>query len=219
MSKVSTALDHEEGNTAKIAYLCWLTHRVGFDSTIGYCGNANKPATTDSAAVKLLVKAGAIVYVKSNVPITLMMGETNNNIFGRTLNPHNRDLTPGGSSGGEAALVTFNASFLGLATDIGGSLRIPASFTGLYGLRPSHGRVSYQHVQNTFVGQEALRSCAGPMCRAPEDIRLFMASLAAQKPWLWDHQTLPLPWRTEEEVLPAKLCFGFTLSDGYVTAS
>jgi amidase len=196
-----------------------LTCQPGFDSTIGYCSYANKPATADSTLVRLLVEAGAIVYVKSNVPITLMMGESVNNVFGRTLNPCNRELTTGGSSGGEAALVTFCASFLGVGTDIGGSLRIPSSFTGLYGLRPSHGRVSYQYVQNTFLGQEAVRSCAGPMCRAPEDIRLFMSSLAAQKPWLWDPQSLPLPWRVEEEVLPKKLCFGFALSDGHVTSS
>ncbi|USP79355.1 putative amidase [Curvularia clavata] len=191
----------------------------GFDSTIGYCSYASKPATADSTLVKLLVKAGAIIYVKSNVPITLMMGESFNNIFGRTLNPRNRELTTGGSSGGEAALVTFCASFLGVGTDIGGSLRIPCSFTGLYGLRPSHGRVSYQHVQNTLLGQEAVRSCAGPMCRVPEDIRLFMSSLAAQQPWLWDPQSLPLPWRAEEEVLPKKLCFGFALGDGHVGPS
>jgi amidase len=57
------------------------------------------------------------------------------------------------------------------------------------------------------------------MCRAPEDIRLFMSSLAAQKPWLWDPQSLPITWRVEEEVLPTQLCFGLALSDGHVTPS
>ncbi|KAH8898429.1 amidase [Thozetella sp. PMI_491] len=190
---------------------------LGLDSTIGYCSYANKPATKDSTLVELLRKAGAVFYVKSNVPATLMMGESVNNVFGRTLNPRNRNLTTGGSSGGESALVTFRASFMGVGTDIGGSIRHPSSFTGLYGLRPSHGRVSYQHVQNTYLGQEAVRSTAGPMCRAPEDIRLFMSALAAQKPWLSDPQCLPLAWRTEEEVLPAKLCFGFAWGDGTYT--
>lgn len=191
----------------------------GYDSTIGYVAWANKPATEDSTLVTLLVAAGAVPYVKTNVPTTLMMGESVNNIFGRTRNPRNRDLTTGGSSGGESALVTFRGSFVGVGTDIGGSIRHPCSYTGLYGLRPSHGRVSYQRVTNTFLGQEAVRSCAGPMCRSPADIRLFMSSIASQKPWLYDPQIVPLPWRFEEEKLPQKLCFGFGMGDGKVTPS
>ncbi|KAH8681881.1 amidase signature domain-containing protein [Xylariales sp. PMI_506] len=191
----------------------------GVDSTIGYASWADKPMSEESTLVKLLQNAGAIFYVKTNIPTTLMMGESVNNLFGRTVNPRNRKLTTGGSSGGESALVTFRGSFLGIGTDIGGSIRHPASFTGLYALRPSHGRVSYQQVTNTFLGQEAVRSCAGPMCRSPDDIRLFMASLAAQKSWLHDPQVVPIPWRTEEEALPEMLCFGFGMGDGYVTPS
>ncbi|KAI1879020.1 hypothetical protein JX265_003197 [Neoarthrinium moseri] len=191
----------------------------GVDSTIGYASWAGKPIAEESTLVKLLRDAGAIFYVKTNVPTTLMMGESVNNLFGRTLNPRNRQLTTGGSSGGESALVTFRGSFIGVGTDIGGSIRHPASYTGLYGLRPAHGRVSYQQVTNTFLGQEAVRSCAGPMCRSPEDIRLFISSLAAQQPWLHDPQIVPLPWRPEEEKLPEKLCFGFGMGDGYVTPS
>jgi amidase len=189
----------------------------GVDTSVGYISWADKPASEDSTLVTLLSNAGAIPYVKTNVPASLMMGESVNNVFGRTVNPRNRKLTTGGSSGGESALVTFRGSFLGVGTDIGGSIRHPCSFTGLYGLRPSHGRVSYQRVANTFLGQEAVRSCAGPMCRSPSDIRLFMSSLAAQDPWLFDPQSLPIPWRTEKEVLPKKLCFGFGMGDGTVT--
>jgi amidase len=191
----------------------------GLDTSVGYVSWSNKPASEDSTVVTLLCKAGAIPYVKTNVPATLMMGESINNVFGRTLNPRNRELTTGGSSGGESALVTFRGSFMGVGTDIGGSIRHPCSFTGLYGLRPSHGRVSYQRAANTFLGQEAVRSCAGPMCRSPADIRLFMSSLATQKPWNFDPQSLPIPWREEEEVLPKKLSFGFAIGDGTVNAT
>jgi amidase len=191
----------------------------GLDSTIGYVSYAEKPATEESTLVKLLVSAGAVPYVKSNVPATLMMGESVNNVFGRTVNPRNRKLTTGGSSGGESALVTFRASFIGVGTDIGGSIRHPSSYTGLYALRPSHGRISYQQATNTYLGQEAVRSCAGPMCRSPKDIRLFMSSVAAEKPWLYDPQCLPLAWRVEEEQLPKQLCFGFGMGDGKVTPS
>jgi amidase len=189
----------------------------GLDTSVGYVSWANKPATENSTLVSLLCAAGAIPYVKTNIPATLMMGESVNNVFGRTVNPRNRNLTTGGSSGGESALVSFRGSFIGVGTDIGGSIRHPCSFTGLYGLRPSHGRVSYQKVANTFLGQEAVRSCAGPMCRSPADIRLFMSSLAAQKPWLSDIQSVPVPWREDEELLPKKLCFGFGMGDGRVT--
>ncbi|KAI4592511.1 putative amidase [Pestalotiopsis sp. 9143b] len=191
----------------------------GVDSTIGYASWAGKAIPEESTLVKLLRDAGAVFYVKTNVPTTLMMGETVNNLFGKTSNPRNRNLTTGGSSGGESAMVTFKGSFIGVGTDIGGSIRHPASYTGLYALRPAHGRVSYQQVTNTFLGQEAVRSCAGPMARSPEDIRLFMSGLVAQKPWLHDPQIVPLPWRTEEEQLPEKLCFGFGMDDGYVTPS
>lgn len=165
----------------------------GVDSTIGYVGWMGRKPEEESTLVKLLRRAGAVLYVKTNVPTTLMTGETVNNLFGRTLNPRNRKLTTGGSSGGESALVTFRGSFMGIGTDIGGSIRHPASYTGLYALRPSHGRVSYQQVTNTFLGQEAVQSCAGPLCRSPEDIRLFMKSLVAQKAWEHDPQVIPLP--------------------------
>jgi amidase len=190
----------------------------GVDISVGYISWADKPASEDSTLVTLLSNAGAIPYVKTNVPASLMIGESVNNVFGRTVNPWNRNLTTGGSSGGESALVTFRGSFLGVGTDIwGGAIRHPCSFTGLYGLRTSHGRVSYQRVANTSLGQEAVQSCVGPMCRSPSDIRHFMSSLAAQEPWLFDPQSLPIPWRREQEVLPQKLCFGFGMGDGTVT--
>ncbi|KAF2116967.1 amidase [Lophiotrema nucula] len=157
----------------------------GVDTTIGYVSYANKPASQNSTL--------------SNVPATLMMGESVNNVFGRTVNPRNREVTTGGSSGGESALVTFRASYMGVGTDIGGSIRHPCSYTGLFGLRPT------------------VRSCAGLMCRSVDDIELFMSSLLQQQPWLHDPQTLPIPWRRDQMQLPEKLCFGFAMGDGTVT--
>lgn len=191
----------------------------GIDTSVGYIAWCNAPATSNSTLVELLVEVGAVPFVKTNVPATLMMGESVNNVFGRTLNPRNRNLTSGGSSGGESALISFGGSFMGVGTDIGGSIRHPCSFTGLYGLRPSHGRVSYQGVANTYLGQEAVRSCAGPMVRSAEDVRLFMTSLLSTSPWLYDLQTLPIPWRADLEVLPTQLCFGMATHDGLVSCT
>ncbi|KXS98059.1 hypothetical protein AC579_7962 [Pseudocercospora musae] len=158
----------------------------GIDATIGYVSRCFKPATENCILVDILLEAGAVLYCKTNVPTTLMSGETVNNVFGRTSNPFNRALSSGGSSGGESALIALKGSYLGVGTDIGGSIRHPCHWTALLGLRPSHGRVSYHGAANTYLGQEALRSCAGPMARSVADLKLFMSALAASKPWLQD---------------------------------
>jgi amidase len=80
---------------------------------------ANDPAKKNSPLVDILKDAGAVIYVKTNVPTAMMIAETVNNLFGRTLNPMNRSLTSGGSSGGESALITFKGSPLGVGSDIG----------------------------------------------------------------------------------------------------
>lgn len=94
---------------------------IGKDSTVGFTSLVNDPATYNSTLVDLLLGAGAVLYIKTNVPTAMMIAETVNNVFGRTVNPRNRKLTPGGSSGGESALITFGASRIGVGTDIGGS--------------------------------------------------------------------------------------------------
>jgi amidase len=104
---------------------------AGLDTTIGFASHVGNPATKDSDIVAILRRAGAVIYVKTNVPTAMMLAETVNNTFGRTLNPLNRKLTSGGSSGGESALIAFRGSPIGIGTDIGGSLRIPAACTGM----------------------------------------------------------------------------------------
>lgn len=91
----------------------------GKDSTVGFATFANDPAKYDSTLVELLRDAGAVFYVKTNVPTAMMIAESVNNVYGRTVNPLNRALTSGGSSGGESALIAFGGSPLGVGTDIG----------------------------------------------------------------------------------------------------
>lgn len=86
---------------------------------MGFCSWANDAAKTTSVLIDLLVEAGAVLYVKTNVPTAMMIAETVNNCQGRTVNPLNRALTSGGSSGGESALIAFGGSPLGIGTDIG----------------------------------------------------------------------------------------------------
>lgn len=97
--------------------------------------------------VRLVREAGGIPFVKTNVPQVLMFWECVNPTWGRTLNPYSAAHTSGGSSGGEAALLAMDGSALGWGNDIGGSLRIPASFCGIYSLKPGHGRVPVNGIQ------------------------------------------------------------------------
>lgn len=114
----------------------------GFDSTIGYVSFiGNKTVVDDDAAiVKILLELGAVIHVKTNIPTTMLSSDSENNIFGRTLNPLKLTLTAGGSSGGEGSLIKQRGSLIGIGTDIGGSVCIPALCCGIYGFRPSNHR-------------------------------------------------------------------------------
>ena len=105
----------------------------GYDASVGVAALCFKPADTNSALVDLLLSKGAVVYCKTNIPQTMMALDSHNYVFGRTLNPRNTKLTAGGSSGGEGALIAMRGSILGVGTDVGGSIRIPAASNGLYG--------------------------------------------------------------------------------------
>ncbi|EHY60683.1 hypothetical protein HRR83_000452 [Exophiala dermatitidis] len=188
---------------------------VGKDSTVGFVSWCNKPHKQNSVLVDLLKSLGAVIYVKTNVPTAMMMAETVNNTFGRTLNPLRLTTTPGGSSGGESALLAFHGSPLGVGTDIGGSLRIPASCTGIFTLRPSLGRFPTAGCTSGLAGQESVNSVNGPMGPTLSDLKLFAKSVVDSKPWLKDPKALPIPWRDVQ--LPKKLKFGVIWNDRQVT--
>ncbi|KAG2352059.1 amidase, partial [Suillus spraguei] len=114
-----------------------FTSLHGYDATIGFTAWANNPGKKDACA-----SAGAIIFVKTNVPQTMLAFECSNPLWGRTTNPWNNKYTCGGSSGGEGALLAMDGSALGIGSDIGGSLRIPASYCGVYSLKPTAERVS-----------------------------------------------------------------------------
>ncbi|GAO50068.1 fatty-acid amide hydrolase [Saitoella complicata NRRL Y-17804] len=179
---------------------------TGIDTTMGYVKWIGQIASQNSTLVDILLESGAVLYVKTNVPQTLMFGETVNNIFGRTLNPLNTSLSPGGSSGGEAALLAAHGSPLGVGTDIGGSIRVPSGFCGLYGLKPSHGRIPYYGAANSCMGQESVPSVAGPMARSLRDLKLFLRAVCGAMPWRRDPQCVELAFR--DFVIPRRLRIG-----------
>ncbi|OBT74176.1 hypothetical protein VF21_06286 [Pseudogymnoascus sp. 05NY08] len=188
---------------------------IGKDSTIGMTSLVNKPATYNSTLIDIILDAGAVLYVKTNVPTAVMLPETVNNVFGRTLNPLNRNLTPGGSSGGESALLAFGGSRIGVGSDIGGSLRIPAACTGTFTLRPSAGRFPHCRARSGLTGQEAVNSVNGPMAKTLEEIVLYSKIIIDQQPWFLDPKCLPIPWRSIEPKKHLKLAVFW--HDGVVT--
>ncbi|KAG9010311.1 hypothetical protein FRB94_010661 [Tulasnella sp. JGI-2019a] len=192
----------------------------GLDTSTGYISWANKTvATKDAVAVDILRKAGAVLYVKTANPQTLLCLETNNNIYGRTLNPFNRKLSPGGSSGGESALIAARGSPMGIGTDIGGSIRIPAAYTGLYGFKPSVARMPHAGLMGSHDGMDNIIGVVGPMVHSARDLELFCRVMLQYEAWLLEHAVLEMPWRkeiVEGQTLPKKLCYAMLWDDGVV---
>lgn len=195
-----------------MGYVGWI------DTFEGRKGDARQ-GTYESEMVRELRELGAVLYCKTSVPHTLMSGETVNNIIGYTLNPKDRYLSSGGSSGGEGALIGFRGSPLGLGTDIGGSIRIPAAFNGLYGIRPSGGRLPYEGMANSMDGQNSVLSVVGPLGTTARSVKLMVKSLLSQSPWLFDPGVVEIPWReelTKIDTAAGQLSFGVMRSDGVV---
>ncbi|KAI4126781.1 MAG: hypothetical protein LQ347_004836 [Umbilicaria vellea] len=194
----------------------------GLETSMAYVAWIGKYDEENSVLVTLLRKAGAVFYVKTSVPQSLMVCETINNIIGRTVNPRNKNWSCGGSSGGEGANVGFRGGIIGVGTDIGGSIRVPSAFNFLYGLRPSHGRLPYAKMANSMEGQETVHSVCGPITHSVEDMRLFTKAVLQEEPWKYDSKVIPMPWRQgEADVIKSKLssgglALGFFNSDGVV---
>jgi Asp-tRNA(Asn)/Glu-tRNA(Gln) amidotransferase A subunit family amidase len=135
-------------------------------------------AAQDATAVARLRAAGAIILGKTNTPEFLSNYETDNFITGRTNNPWNLERTSGGSSGGEAAAIASFCSAGGIGSDGGGSVRIPAHFCGIAGLKPTPGRISANGHFPAMANPGGMLSVVGPLARSAEDLRLLFAALA-----------------------------------------
>ncbi|SJX60145.1 related to amidase (acetamidase) [Sporisorium reilianum f. sp. reilianum] len=152
----------------------------GVKTTLGFSSWIAKPA--DSTVCEHL---GAVLFVKTNIPQTLMTFESTNPVFGTTCSPYSVHHTSGGSSGGEAALIACDGSVAGLGTDIAGSLRIPAHHTGIYSLKPSPGRWSYHGQCDFGKGFESIVPVAGPMCRSAAHVETLFVEVARQHVPRW----------------------------------
>jgi amidase len=190
---------------------------AGVRTTSGTVGRRNAPpAQYDATLVHRLKQAGAIPIAKTNLPDLLFSFETDNYIFGRTNNPYDLTRTPGGSSGGEAALIASGGSVLGLGSDAFGSVRLPAAFCGLAAIKPTSGRLPRTgHVPGPGGWVEALWQI-GPMARYVEDVMLAMRLLAY--PDGEDLWSPPVPL-LEAEASLSKLRISFFTDNGFAKCS
>ncbi|PYS71085.1 MAG: amidase [Acidobacteria bacterium] len=177
---------------------------AGLLTTSGSKLRADFVPTNDAPSVARLKAAGAIVLGKTNAAEMAMDYNADNPVFGRTNHPLNPSLTPGGSSGGEAAAISTFMSPGGLGTDLAGSIRIPAHFCGIAGLKPTCGRVPGEGQYPPSTGPYSLGAVIGPMARTVEDLRLLfrvLSNTGAQNndPALTD---MTVAWYTDDGIAP-----------------
>ena len=191
----------------------------GTETTAGLRSRAGRRVERDAVTVQLLRQAGAIVLGKTNVPQTLLSSETTNAIYGTTNNPWNHGRTPGGSSGGESALIASGQSPWGVGTDVGGSVRIPAGHTGICAIKPSLHRWSNIGSTGAFPGQEFVRSQMGPLARTTADLAFLFRSIDAPLHARLDPEVPPLPIGDPAAVDTKKIRVGIFERDGYMEPS
>ncbi len=162
-------------------------------------------AERDAPLVTRLRQAGAIILGLTNAPELLMAWETDNLLYGRTNNPWDVTRTPGGSSGGEAAAIAAGMSTGGVGSDGGGSIRVPAHFSGICGLKPTPGRIPATGHFPESVGPFALLGVVGPMARNVGDLKVLFEVL--QGPDDGDPTAAPVPlrWPEPDEVKSVRI--------------
>ncbi len=165
----------------------------GTPSTMGLRYRAADRDDHDAPLVAALRAADALLIGKSNVPQLMLFHEADNPLYGKTLHPLDPARSPGGSSGGEGALIGSFCSAGGLGTDLGGSIRMPAHSCGIAGLKPTSRRLNNAGMLSSFDGQHEIRVVSGPLARRVEDLDLLM------RVWLGPHSERasdqpPVPW-------------------------
>ncbi len=166
----------------------------------------------DAPLVARLRQAGAIILGVTNAPELLMAWETDNLLYGRTNNPWDLTRTPGGSSGGEAAAIAAGMSAGGVGSDGGGSIRVPAHFSGICGLKPTPGRIPATGHFPSSVGPFALLGVVGPLARNMDDLRILFEVM--QGPDDGDPSAAPVPlhWPADDDL--KRIRIGYFEDDG-----
>src|SRR5919205_403473 len=186
----------------------------GVVSAGGTGGRASYMPETDAAGVARLKSAGAVVLGKTNVPEISLAFESDNLVYGRTHNPYDPARTPGGSSGGEGAAIASGMSPLGLGSDAGGSIRVPAHFCGIAGIKPTSGRTPRTGHFPPMGGLLDSIWQIGPLARRVEDLALALPLLCGTD---WRDPTVaPVPLGDYREVDLKGLRVAFHADNGIV---
>lgn len=194
-------------------------HVKGTDATAGVQAWVGNPSKQDSVLVDQLRRAGAIVLGKTNLSQLVWYNESDNPVFGRSNNPWNLERSPGGSSGGEAALIAAGGSALGFGTDAAGSVRKPAHSCGVHSFKPTPGRLSAVGIADNDIaaGQEAIPNMPGPLARRVCDLSLAMATLTS--PGIADPLAPSVKWTHLPADLLSRLRLGYYEDDGSIIPS
>ncbi|NWS37296.1 VDHAP protein, partial [Probosciger aterrimus] len=195
-----------------------IKDHIGHKGHLSTCGLVQRLGTVvqeDSVLVKVLKSQGAIPFAMTNVPQSLFNYDCSNPIFGQTLNPFNHHKSPGGSSGGEGSLIAGGGSILGIGSDIGGSIRLPSSFCGLCGLKPTAQRLSLSGASGPFSGTLAVPGALGPMARDVDSLALCMKALLCEEMFQLDPTVPPIPFNENVYSSSAPLRVGYYDTDGY----
>jgi fatty acid amide hydrolase len=196
-------------------------HLAGTAATLGLGSRATVLSETDGLLVARLKQAGAIILGKTNVPQLMMWHEADNPVYGRTNNPWDLSRTCGGSSGGEAAIIAARGSPLGLANDLGGSIRIPAHFCGVHGFKPTTRRLPRGSAVANFRGLLAVQSQAGVIARTVADLELGLNVLCgdATAEHELSAENPPVPLRASRDLSCPGMRIGVWDDDGFFPAS
>lgn len=186
-------------------------------TTWGTKGRADFRPGADASCVARLRDAGGILLGKTNTPEFTLFFETDNLVYGRTCNPYDVTRTTGGSSGGAAALLACNATPFDIGTDTGGSIRLPAHFSGVCGIKPTTGRVPCTGNALPTSGLLAPLTQVGPMGRFVDDLAYLLPIISG--PDLMDHATVACELKDYREVDLKSLKIGFHSDNGIKTPS
>ena len=188
----------------------------GLRCTTGYISHWDTIAKEDAHIVQVLRDAGAVFHCRTTIPQTMMHLETDSNLYGVTTNPYNSNLTSGGSSGGEGALIALRGSCLGVGSDVGGSIRSPAANCGIYGLKPTAFRLPTDGWGYMMAGADTVETVLGPLSTSLAGLKILMKTIINSEPWLKEPALIPMPWRTYTIPTERPLRIGVLWHDGTV---